>query len=153
MASSPSASSAPPPSDVRPQEPSAHSSAANAITAIDRRGVTSRPPRYPRANPPPTLASGPTRGPGARGRLMRSRRVQASISAVVVLLIFGFLFPKIADYGEVWDTIRDMTGLELATLGLVAAWNLISYWPVLMAVQPDLRLKEAAVSNLSSTAV
>src|SRR5690606_8408036 len=61
--------------------------------------------------------------------------------------------PKIANYGDVWHTIRDMTGLELATLGLVAMWNLISYWPVLVAVQPDLRLKEAAVSNLASTAV
>jgi uncharacterized membrane protein YbhN (UPF0104 family) len=70
-----------------------------------------------------------------------------------VVLIFGFLFPKVANYREAWDTIAAMTWLELATLGLVAAWNLASYWPVLMAVQPGLRLPEAAVSNLASTAV
>jgi uncharacterized protein (TIRG00374 family) len=83
----------------------------------------------------------------------RSRWVQAALSLLVVLLIFGFLFPKLADYGEVWQTIEAMTALELATLALVALWNLISYWPVLTAVQPGLRLREAAVSNLASTAV
>src|SRR5690554_3791727 len=46
-----------------------------------------------------------------------------------------------------------MTALENATLLLVAAWNIASYWPVLTSVQPGLRLREAAVSNLASTAV
>ena len=46
-----------------------------------------------------------------------------------------------------------MTPLELGTLGVVAAWNLVSYWPMLTAVQPGLRLREAAVANLASTAV
>lgn len=83
----------------------------------------------------------------------RSRAVQTAVSVVVVGLIFGFLFPKLADYREVWQTIRAMTALENATLLLVAAWNIASYWPVLTSVQPGLRLREAAVSNLASTAV
>lgn len=83
----------------------------------------------------------------------RGRAVQAALSTLVVLLIFGFIFPRFADYGEAWRTIRQMTVLESITLGLVALWNLMSYWPMLMAVQPSLRLREAAVSNLGSTAV
>jgi putative heme transporter len=79
--------------------------------------------------------------------------VHVSLSLLVVVLIFGFLFPKLADYGEVWQTIEAMTALEVATLLLVAVWNLVSYWPVLTAVQPGLRMREAAVSNLASTAV
>ena len=83
----------------------------------------------------------------------RSRAAQAILSVAVVVLIFGFFFPKLADYGEVWDTITAMTAIELATLGAAAAWNLASYWPMLAAVQPGLRIREAAVVNLASTAV
>jgi uncharacterized membrane protein YbhN (UPF0104 family) len=83
----------------------------------------------------------------------RSRTVQALCSLAVVALIFGFFFPKVADYGEVWRTIEAMTPVEIATLGVVALWNIVSYWPMLTAVQPRLRRREAAVSNLSSTAV
>ncbi len=79
--------------------------------------------------------------------------VRATLSLAVVALIFGFFFPKIADYGAVWQTITDMTWLELWTLGAVALWNLVSYWPMLTAVQPRLRLREAAVANLASTSV
>jgi uncharacterized membrane protein YbhN (UPF0104 family) len=46
-----------------------------------------------------------------------------------------------------------MTWLELGTLSAIAAWNLASYWPMLTAVQPELRLREAAVANLASTAI
>jgi putative heme transporter len=83
----------------------------------------------------------------------RSRAAQAALSLAVVLLIFGFFFPKLANYGEVWDTIQAMTGLEILGLVLVASWNLASYWPLLMVTLPGLRVREAAVSNLASTAV
>ena len=83
----------------------------------------------------------------------RSRAAQIGLSVAVVALIFGFFFPKLADYGEVWDTITAMTAIELATLGAAAAWNVASYWPMLSAVQPGLRVREAAVVNLASTAV
>jgi uncharacterized membrane protein YbhN (UPF0104 family) len=83
----------------------------------------------------------------------RSRWMQAALSVGVVVLIFGFFFPKVADYGEVWKTIEAMTPLEIGTLTLFALWNLMSYWPMLVAVQPGLRVREAAVANLASTAV
>jgi uncharacterized membrane protein YbhN (UPF0104 family) len=79
--------------------------------------------------------------------------VQAVLSFGVVALIFGFFFPKVADYGEVWKTITAMTPIELGSLTMVAAWNIVSYWPMLIAVQPGLRVREAAVANLASTAV
>ena len=83
----------------------------------------------------------------------RSRAAQLVLSLAVVALIFGFFFPKVADYGKVWDTVTAMTMIELATLGAVAVWNLASYWPMLASVQPGLRVREAAVANLASTAV
>jgi uncharacterized membrane protein YbhN (UPF0104 family) len=85
--------------------------------------------------------------------VLRSRWFGGGVSLLVVVAIFGFFFPKVADYGAVWETISAMTALELVPLLLVAAWNIVSYWPMLTAVQPGLRLREAAVANLASTAV
>jgi uncharacterized membrane protein YbhN (UPF0104 family) len=46
-----------------------------------------------------------------------------------------------------------MTGLEGASLVLIGLWNLATYWFVLTAALPGLRLREAAVVNQASTAV
>ncbi len=81
------------------------------------------------------------------------RVVQALISLVIVAGIFLGIMPLIADYGDVFDTILAMTGLELTSLVLIGIWNLITYWFVLTAALPGLRLREAAVVNQASTAV
>ncbi len=84
---------------------------------------------------------------------MGRRVLQAVLSLVVVLAIFVFVIPKIASYDDVWTAIKAMTALEVGTLLLVAGWNLATYWFVLMAVLPGLRLPQAAVANQASTAI
>ena len=81
------------------------------------------------------------------------RVLQAAISLAIVVGIFVGVMPLIADYGDVFDTIRAMTWLEIGSLLLVGLWNLITYWFVLTAALPGLRLREAAVVNQASTAV
>lgn len=81
------------------------------------------------------------------------RAVQALISLIIVVGIFVGIMPLIADYGEVWDTITAMTSLEALSLILIGMWNLVTYWFVLTAALPGLRLREAAVVNQASTAV
>ena len=81
------------------------------------------------------------------------RVIQALISLVIVVGIFAGVMPLIADYGDVFETIKAMTGLEIGSLVLIGLWNLITYWFVLTAALPGLRLREAAVVNQSSTAV
>ncbi len=81
------------------------------------------------------------------------RVVQALISLAIVAGIFLGVMPLIADYGDVFDTIRAMTGLELGSLVVFGLWNLITYWFVLVAALPGLRLREAGVVNQASTAV
>jgi uncharacterized protein (TIRG00374 family) len=88
-----------------------------------------------------------------RRRWWSARWFQVTISLVVVAAIFAYVFPKLADYGEVWETVRDMTALELTGLSVLALWNLFSYLPLLVAVQPGLRFREAAVGSLASTAI
>lgn len=81
------------------------------------------------------------------------RVAQALVSIVIVVGIFVGVMPQIADYSEVWETIRSLSWLESSALAIVAIWNLATYWFVLVAALPGLRLREAAVVNQSSTAV
>lgn len=99
-------------------------------------------------------ASGDTAADPAKRRGFPWKRVvQALISLAIVVGIFVGVMPLIADYGDVFDTIRAMTGLEIGSLVAVGMWNLITYWFVLIAALPGLRLREAAVVNQASTAV
>ena len=84
---------------------------------------------------------------------LTKRIIQSAISLIVVVGIFVGVMPRIADYGEVWATIRSLTWLESVSLALVAFWNLATYWFVLIAALPGLRIREATVVNQSSTAV
>jgi putative heme transporter len=83
----------------------------------------------------------------------RRRILQAVFSALVVIAIFGFAFPKLADYSAVWSSIRAMTWMELASLALVALWNIFTYWFVMMASLPGSNIWQAMKVNLTSTAV
>jgi hypothetical protein len=70
----------------------------------------------------------------AAGRRSRTRLVlQAVVSLVLVVAIFYYLFTKI-DLAQVWAAITAMTWTELATLGLLAIWNLCTYAFVWMTV-------------------
>jgi uncharacterized membrane protein YbhN (UPF0104 family) len=82
-----------------------------------------------------------------------SRWVQAGISVGAVALIFGFVFPKLADYDTAWDSITDMSMTRAVLVALVALWNFVSYIPLIVSVLPGLRWRDAAVANFASTAV
>lgn len=92
--------------------------------------------------------------PSSSGPLLSWKRVlQSLVSLAIVVGIFVGVMPQIANYTDVWDTIRNMTGLEIGGLFLVGLWNLATYWFVLVAALPGMRLREAAVVNQASTAV
>jgi putative heme transporter len=81
------------------------------------------------------------------------RVVRAVLSVAVIVAVFGFAFPKIANFSEVWASIAEMTWMELATLAVVSAWNTVTYWFVLYAALPGSRLWQNALVNQASTAV
>jgi uncharacterized membrane protein YbhN (UPF0104 family) len=72
---------------------------------------------------------------------------------VIVVGIFAGVIPQIAGYSQVWATITALTWGESLSLFLVAVWNLATYWFVLVASLPGLRIREAIVVNQASTAV
>ncbi len=81
------------------------------------------------------------------------RVLRGLLSLAIVVAIFAGVFPRIADYGDVWATIADMSWLEVSTLVAVGAWNIATYWIVMVAVLPGLSYPQAAIANQASTAV
>jgi putative heme transporter len=78
---------------------------------------------------------------------------QVTVSLAIVAGIFAFAVPKFAHYDDVWRSVGDMTWLEITSLVLVGALNIVTYWPMMMASMPGLTLAQAAVSNQASTSV
>jgi uncharacterized protein (TIRG00374 family) len=83
--------------------------------------------------------------------MKRNLRIVASIAIVVG--IFVFALPKIADVSEVWKVIKAMTPLEIGTLLLAAAWNILTYWFVMMSAMPGSNIWQTMKINQASTAV
>lgn len=75
------------------------------------------------------------------------------VSLVIIVGIFGFAIPKVADYGAVWAAMQTMTPLELASLFVAMVFNLFTYWWANMAALPGLRLWPAAVLTQTTTSV
>ncbi len=90
----------------------------------------------------------------ARSRPGRGRKVLRNVvSTVLVAAIFGLALPHFASYRSVWVSIHGMTWPYYLLVAAVAAASLASYWFLICAVLPSVRLREAAAVNLSSSAV
>jgi putative heme transporter len=104
----------------------------------------------------PVIGNSLSVGPMDADRERKKRRtkiLQAVLSVVVVVAIFAFAFPKLADYSTVWAEIRAMTLFELGTLAFAAAWNIVSYWFLMVASLPGSNFWQAMKVNQASTAV
>src|SRR5436190_14614588 len=86
-----------------------------------------------------------------RKRLIRI--IQIVVSLAIIVGIFAFAIPKIANYGDVWNAVKDMTWLEITSLLAVTILNILTYWPLMVASMPGLTLAQAAVNNQSSTSI
>ena len=101
--------------------------------------------------PPDAAPERPDAAPRSRRR--GRRRLLDVLSLLLVVAIFGLVFPRIASYGEVGAVLAGLSWLAVLGLVAIAVWNLMTYWLLTTAILPSLRLREAAVSSLGSTAV
>ena len=92
-------------------------------------------------------------GSSSPARLNKKRIFQAILSLVVVVAVFAFAFPKIADFSDVWTELKDMTWLELATLFALSLWNLATYWFVVLTSLPGSNVWQVMKVVSTSTAV
>jgi uncharacterized protein (TIRG00374 family) len=105
--------------------------------------------------------AGPARGhaqrpePGAAtAGPRRARKVlRTVVSVALIAAVFGFALPRFASYRSVWASLEAMTWSQALLVAITAAASMASYWFMICAVLPSIRLREAAVVNLSSNAV
>jgi putative heme transporter len=78
--------------------------------------------------------------------------LRVAVSLLLIAVIFWYLLKDIS-LADVWAAITAMTWSELAGLALVAAWNLVTYVFVWMAVTPGLSPGRAMVMTQATTAI
>jgi putative heme transporter len=92
--------------------------------------------------------------PAPAGRFRRGQKIAGTAaSAVLVAAIFGFALPHVASYRSVWTSVQVMTWPQMLLVVTAATASLAAGWLVICSVLPSVRLREAAVVNLGSTAV
>src|SRR5260370_10599575 len=113
----------------------------------------------------PGRLTGPESGPGHIGVQGREAGIAAPrprgarkilrtvVWAALIAAIFGFALPRFASYRSVWASLEAMTWPHALLVATAAAASMASYWFMICAVLPTLRLREAAVVNLGSNAV
>lgn len=94
------------------------------------------------------LAAAPPR----RGRLRR-RLLGGGLAVAVVVAVFVFVLPRIADYRSVWEVIRDLSLADVLVLLGVTALNVVTFAPPWMAALPGLGFRQALALSQASTAL
>jgi uncharacterized protein (TIRG00374 family) len=77
----------------------------------------------------------------------------AAGSIAVVVLVFAFVLPRIADYRDVFDVVRDLGWQDWLALAGAVVLNLATFPPPWMAALPGLGYREGMAMTQASTAL
>jgi uncharacterized protein (TIRG00374 family) len=88
------------------------------------------------------------------GRIVSLLKANAGrlVAIVLVVGVFVFVLPRVADYGEVWSIVSSLSSLDVLALIAVAILNLATFAPPWMAAFPGLAFLHALVLSQASTA-
>jgi putative heme transporter len=98
-------------------------------------------------------AVAPTAVPQRPARPLWRRVLVPVLSLALAAAVIGWFLPQFTSLSEVWSSVRAMTGAQVALLGVVTVWNLLTYQLVMMSTMPGLTLRQATVSTMTTTAV
>jgi putative heme transporter len=87
-----------------------------------------------------------------RPKSRRRRVVGVGIGIAVVAATFAFVLPRIADYGDVWNVVEELTWWQIAALLAATALNVVTYAPPWMAALPHLGFRRAFVVAQAASA-
>src|SRR5947208_13289144 len=85
-------------------------------------------------------------------RMKKGRVIAIVVGLAVVAVTFVFVLPKIANYGDVWDVVQDLTWLQIAGLAAATVLNLVTFAPAWMVCLPGLGFWRAFAVTQASTA-
>ena len=91
--------------------------------------------------------------PGGGKQAWWKQALSVGVTIIVLVAVFGFVLPKVADYGAIVDYIGDISITDWLVLGAISVWFLMAYPIVLTTAIRTLKLKEAFVNHMSGTAV
>ncbi|MDX6628407.1 MAG: putative heme transporter, partial [Gaiellales bacterium] len=74
------------------------------------------------------------------------------LAIVLVVGVFAFVLPRVADYGQVWDIVTGLGARDIAGLAVTAIANLATFGPPWMAALPGLSFVHSLVLSQASTA-
>lgn len=76
----------------------------------------------------------------------------SAIGIAFVAIIFIFVLPRIANYGDVWDAARGLGWRWWIVLVIAAILNVVTFGPPMMAAMPGMKYRAAAAVSLASNA-
>ena len=79
--------------------------------------------------------------------------ISIGITVVVLVAVFGFVLPKLADYQSIADYIGSISPAEWVMLGTATLVFLFAYPVVLVQVMRSLRLRESFTNHMTGTAI
>jgi uncharacterized protein (TIRG00374 family) len=79
--------------------------------------------------------------------------VLGAVSVGIVVATFVFLLPSVADYGQVWGAVKQLTWPDIAALLLATVINLVTFAPPWMVALPGLSFMQALTVTQASTAL
>ena len=87
----------------------------------------------------------------AHGR--RKHLLGAGSAIAVIAVVFLLVLPKIADYRDVWDVLRQLDLEDGLLLGAATVLNIVTFAPPWMAALPGLGFRQALALTQASTAL
>ncbi len=79
--------------------------------------------------------------------------ISGGVTLIVLVAVFGFVLPGLADYRSILEYISSISPLEWVLLAFAASAFLVAYPIVLEQVMRSLRLREAFVNHMTGTAI
>ena len=87
-----------------------------------------------------------------RRRVSWRRLLVVGVVIAIVVAIFAFVLPKIADYRDVWAVVQTLSWGDVGLLAGATLLNLVTFAPPWMVALPGLRFVQAFVVTQASTA-
>jgi putative heme transporter len=81
------------------------------------------------------------------------RIAQGLVALSIVVGVFAAVIPNIADYADVWQTLRRLGSLQLVWLVAASLVNLVTYWFQSVAAMPGLTVRMAAIETQTMTTI